>query len=334
MRRETVDLLVCTDCGGPLLLQVHEWKEGEVVRGILNCTCGSSHPILKGIPRFIRTFNMEKRVKETVESFGFEWSRYRVRNEQENLRTFFRETLYSSEEIKGKLVLDAGRGSGRYSRAAAAVGARVFGFDASISVEKAKEMSGGFPVEYIQADLFNPPFRHGSFDYIFSLGVLHHTKSPLGVLRRLYPLLRSGGAISFWVYGRTGSFTEFKEAFPCRLKGFRLGLFLLLRIRELNSEIVRKITTNIPDKILYLLSYLSIPFGRIRIINAVLPVSTHPNPYVRVNDTFDWYAPKIQSHHTKREVFGWCQKVQLKVVGWISVGLVPKFGVRAEKRQS
>jgi uncharacterized protein YbaR (Trm112 family) len=151
MKKETVELLACPGCGGPLLLQAHEWKGENVINGTLNCACGSSYPILKGIPRFVNIFNAENRVKETVESFGFEWTRYRLETGKEDLNTFFRETLYCSEEIKGAPVLDAGCGSGRYCRAAAAAGARVFGLDASISVDKAQEMSAGFPVEYIQA---------------------------------------------------------------------------------------------------------------------------------------------------------------------------------------
>jgi hypothetical protein len=34
-------------------------------------------------------------------------------------------------------------------------------------------------------------------------------------------------------------------------------------------------------------------------------LSTHPDREIRICDTFDWYSPEYQSHHTDEEVRGW-----------------------------
>jgi hypothetical protein len=42
-----------------------------------------------------------------------------------------------------------------------------------------------------------------------------------------------------------------------------------------------------------------------QIFSKIVNVSTHPDPHLRVCDTFDWYSPTYQSHHTPKEVRGW-----------------------------
>jgi hypothetical protein len=37
----------------------------------------------------------------------------------------------------------------------------------------------------------------------------------------------------------------------------------------------------------------------------LLPISRHPDPEVRVLDTFDWYAPRYQWKHDWPEVEEW-----------------------------
>jgi SAM-dependent methyltransferase len=54
----------------------------------------------------------------------------------------------------------------------------------------------------VRADLFDLPFEPGSFDGIFSLGVLHHTPAPGRAIEALAPLLRRGGRFAAWFYER------------------------------------------------------------------------------------------------------------------------------------
>jgi SAM-dependent methyltransferase len=52
----------------------------------------------------------------------------------------------------------------------------------------------------VQADIFKLPFKK-SFDYAFSVGVLHHTPDPKKAFVSLASKVKKGGAISAWIYG-------------------------------------------------------------------------------------------------------------------------------------
>jgi hypothetical protein len=84
----------------------------------------------------------------------------------------------------------------------------------------------------------------------------------------------------------------------------------------------RAVSTRLPLGILTLMSRLAAPVGglkrrlmssRHRLVERAgvalhllsIGVSMHPDPEVRVCDTFDWYAPRYLSRHTKEEVAGW-----------------------------
>jgi len=74
--------------------------------------------------------------------------------------------------------------------------------DLSESVEVAFQNTRHLPnVLIVQADLFSMPLRP-NFDYAFSVGVLHHTSVPSRAFTAVVNLVRRGGAVSAWVYGR------------------------------------------------------------------------------------------------------------------------------------
>ena len=52
----------------------------------------------------------------------------------------------------------------------------------------------------VQADIYNLPVKDNSFDFIFSLGVLHHLPDPELGYQLLIPLLKERGALFIWVY--------------------------------------------------------------------------------------------------------------------------------------
>jgi SAM-dependent methyltransferase len=66
----------------------------------------------------------------------------------------------------------------------------------AVDVAGAREGRGDF----VQGDLRSPPFAPGSFDLVYSLGVLHHLEDPPAGLRSLAALLRGGGELRFYVY--------------------------------------------------------------------------------------------------------------------------------------
>jgi SAM-dependent methyltransferase len=109
--------------------------------------------------------------------------------------------------FEDKLVLDAGCGIGRRAYYAARYGAsEVIGIDLSEAVETAYGNIGHLPnAHVVQGDIYHPPFARdesgGPFDFVYSIGVLHHLPDPRAGFESLLRFVRPGGELFGWVYG-------------------------------------------------------------------------------------------------------------------------------------
>ncbi|MFH0965478.1 MAG: methyltransferase domain-containing protein [Planctomycetota bacterium] len=292
MRRELAGLITCPHCGGPLVLRA-EPPGDEAVSGTLVCSCGRAYPIRNTIPRFITA-----PAGRTARSFGMEWRTFLIARDQEDEAVFRAKTGLAPEELRGKRVLDAGCGGGRYARIAARWGAQVFAVDLSEAVESARDLCRGLPVHVLQADLRRLPFPQRFFDVIFSIGVLHHTPDTREHMRALTRHLALGGTFSLWLYKR---WRPALEAVNSAQRAFtkRLPLPVMLRLAEILEPVGRAKVA---------LSQSRSPLvRRLGVLANVLTigVSMHPVRAQRVCDTFDWYSPEYQSHHTDEEVRLW-----------------------------
>jgi uncharacterized protein YbaR (Trm112 family)/2-polyprenyl-3-methyl-5-hydroxy-6-metoxy-1,4-benzoquinol methylase len=350
MKLRLLDLLACPACGcGDLDLDCRgldrEVDPPEVESGVLTCPdCRRAYPIVDGIPRMLPdswqehsgrlAFDAgvgsaarpaaEREIREfraaqadIRASFGFEWLRYRVTEFPENARFFRDSTGLTRADLEGRLVLDAGCGMGRFAEVAAGLGAEVVGLDLSRSVERAwRETRRRRSVHFVQGDLLNPPFRREVFEVVYSLGVLHHTRDTRRAFSALCPLLEPGGEIAIWVYHR------FQPEIPV---GWHKRAFEALA--EIVSDGTRAITTRLPHRLLHALCLSAVPLGWLkgkvaasRPLRYLLwplllpPVSAHPDPRVRVCDTFDWLSPRYQWKHTSAEVRGWFEAEGMEAI--------------------
>jgi SAM-dependent methyltransferase len=232
----------------------------------------------KGVPRLAG--------EAYVASFGRQWNRYDVARDEEDEATFAVKTGVDPHTLKGRLVLDAGCGGGRYARLAGRCGARVVGVDLSAAVEKAAALCADLPgVAIVQADLLDLPLAEGVFDLAFSIGVLHHSPDPRRAFAQVAARVRPGGTLAVWLYRRNTPPQEW-----------------------LNSAL-RAATTRVSPRALELacagLGVLGgVPVLR-QTLNKVANFSNHPDWTLRVCDNFDWYAPRYQSHHTVAELEDW-----------------------------
>jgi SAM-dependent methyltransferase len=142
-------------------------------------------------------------------NFGDQWNRFReiqldsCASKSDSRERFFSETGWTADEISGKVLLDAGCGAGRFAEVAMNCGARVVAVDLSSAVYACRLTLNRFSKDdylVLRADLFDLPLKKGSFDGIYSLGVLQHTPDPLGAISHLARLLRPGGRLATWVY--------------------------------------------------------------------------------------------------------------------------------------
>jgi SAM-dependent methyltransferase len=292
MKERLLGILCCPKCKADFELVVSGSSGGEVKEGTLKCRgCGDTYEVRNFIPRFVES-------DKYVGNFSFEWLFYKRTQLDSHNRTsgsldsFVQKTGFTPAELKDRLVLDVGCGTGRYMEIAAGGGAEVVGVDLSYSVESAVEnMRGRQNTNVVQADIFNLPFKPGIFDFIYSIGVLHHTPDTRKAFLSIVPLLRVKGNISIWVYSNESWFEHMRNA--C-------------------TDFYRIFTTRMPVRLLWLLCHLAIPlyylkkmgkFGQI--FEIFLPSANTPDVEERVLDTFDWYSPKYQFKHTYAEVEGW-----------------------------
>lgn len=235
---ELLELLCCPKCNCGLVLDGSPVQDGHILEGQLVCnTCSQAYPIVKGVPRFhpeILTDDEEN----TVAGFGNQWQKT-VRLKMSRFLSpviFFDFIAPLKEDVfRGKIVLDAGCGSGRFTEILLSHGAAiVVGVDLSSSVEVAFEATRQYEnALIIQASLFELPV-HSIFDYILSIGVLHHTPNPKEAFGSIASTLKRGGAISVWVYGRENNDWIINILNPLR----------------------EKITSRLPRNVLWSLSYL------------------------------------------------------------------------------
>jgi hypothetical protein len=72
---------------------------------------------------------------------------------------------------------------------------------------------------------------------------------------------------------------------------------------------LRSVTTRLPAPLLKPFCHVGAVCGGIpvvnRTLNKIVNFSAHPSYENRVCDTFDWWAPKYQYHHTVEELTGW-----------------------------
>jgi SAM-dependent methyltransferase len=110
------------------------------------------------------------------------------------------------EDYVGRRVLDAGCGTGEYSCWYGSQGADVTGVDLSEpSLSRAAEYARGQQlgnVRFEKQSVLALTFPDASFDYVYSMGVLHHTPDPYGGFRELCRVLRPGGVLVVSVYNK------------------------------------------------------------------------------------------------------------------------------------
>ncbi len=204
MREKLLELLACPNCGGDILLAyASKYEEKHIIEAVLSCQkCGREYKVIRGIPRFADLDKIEQDKAETAENFGWQWTHFTQEDKKYAEQFLGWLQPVKKEFFQDKFVLEGGCGKGRHTSLAAEWGAKeVVGIDLSAAVESAFQATKHLPNAHIvQADIFHLPFKK-TFDYAFSVGVLHHTPDPKKAFLSLASKVKKGGAISAWIYG-------------------------------------------------------------------------------------------------------------------------------------
>lgn len=204
MQEKLLELLVCSKCKGSLQCKVSKTESsGEIAEGVLTCqACGQVFDVTNGIPRFVEPDNY-------ASSFGYQWNLFRKEQiDSYNGTTLsagrlWSETGWPKESLKGKWVLDAGCGAGRFLDASSMSEGDIVGIDISTAIDAAKEnLKGRENVHFVQASIYDLPFKPGTFDNVYCIGVIQHTPDTGKSLRSLAEMVKLDGEIAVTIYPR------------------------------------------------------------------------------------------------------------------------------------
>jgi len=149
---------------------------------------------------FTSTGNIDK---DTVESFGEEWTAFDTFNENEiyNAGDNYFDLLPKDILNKNTLALDVGCGTGRWSYYLSEKVGRIECIDPSKAVLSAsKLLATKDNVRISQASVDNIPFVDNTFDLVFSLGVLHHVPDTRGAVKKCVEKVKQNGYILLYLY--------------------------------------------------------------------------------------------------------------------------------------
>ena len=331
VKQSVLQLLVCLRCQGTLKAEAFQTEGREIMEGALGCSCGAQYPIISGVPRMLPGHllpdlasdypafftrhagrlslqepvgSIASRVqRRTQESFGYEWT-WASDFQGDGFPEWFPEGIHPEMVFRGHVGLEVGCGAGRHAEIAARLAKEHFAIDLSRAVDPAFERTRAMEnCHVIQADTFHLPFKKGSFDYVYCLGVLQHLHDPKGGFRHLTNQPREGGALLVNVYQASRPVAQ----------------FLL--------ELVRKVTTRLPNTVL---RYLSIAAALVDYGLFVLPwkkvrrgwfgralhrfVPQRIDEYARhdfdtcVTDWFDRLSCPVKLHFKREDLISWYQK--------------------------
>ena len=268
--------------------------------------------------------------RATVDGFGDEWTAFDQRElGDDTLRALFDQyfSVFPRSALTPHAVgVDIGCGSGRWARFVAPDVKSLVCLDPSpaalrVARDNLADLTNCLHVVGAAGEL---PFRPGSLDFAYSLGVLHHTPSPVDALRDCAQALKSGAPLLVYLY----------YSFDNRPTWFRALWKVTDGMRRVLSRTPFRVkmlaTTGIAVLIYWPLARVSRWLAARGHDVDVVPLSTYRDAplYVMRNDALDRFATRVEWRFSAGEIRSMMSAARLDHISfrpaapyWCAVGL-------------
>jgi SAM-dependent methyltransferase/uncharacterized protein YbaR (Trm112 family) len=313
-----------------------------VVAGLLGCrACGVDYPVFNGLPvllpyatrlhaEFLERMQPHARAlgravrfadaqpprgeQFVLSSFSAEWLAYDYdgviweMDYADHERRFLAEIgHYGPRPGSQGRFLELGCGLGITTQMAhKQFGVEAIGVDLSLAALRAAVNFKDNPfVHFVQASVFSLPFEHGSFETVYSRGVLHHTYSTEKAFEALAKFCAPGGTTYLWVYG------------PRSIDDNALRRALFFAERAIRRTLRGRASGPVANVLLYPLATAYLAFNRYR---RYRDPSIQPYNFQRaLHAARDRFTPEFAYRHSAEEVNRWFREAgfsDIEVVDW------------------
>lgn len=287
-----------------------------VEQGILFAEKDWFYPIINGIPRLLvesfldyagflsehlndyaeRKSLLEKKYadlikyavrknKRTKESFAFEWSKFNYEKDKtwnadriQMFDRFLKETDETADNLKDKIILDAGCGNGLLDLLIAPHCSQIVAMDLTTGIEKAAVKNEFKNLFFVQGDVQFPPLPKLHFDIVQCSGILMHTDNTKSSFSVIEQYVKNRGKLSVWLYHpRKSLIHNFLNRF-------------------------RKCTTVLPLKLQYYFLLVTI-FPVSFVVKKIK--GRKQNSREMMVDILDGFTPEFRCEHTHEETVDW-----------------------------
>lgn len=219
-------------------------------------------------------------------------------------------------------ILDAGCGNGRVTKLLRDNSneiTEIIGIDLVAHKVAKHNLKNDKNVYFYEKDLLRDLSDIGTFDFIYSQEVLHHTKDPQQAFNNLVKLLTKEGIISIYVYKKKAPIREYTDDY---IRG-NIRDYSYDKAMEVSTDITKlaKVLSSLDVKIdIPELKELGIKEGNYTIQRFLYHffMKCYWNDDLSFSENtainYDWYHPQDCSRHTVGEIEEWFKKCNLEIL--------------------
>jgi ubiquinone/menaquinone biosynthesis C-methylase UbiE len=243
--------------------------------------------------------------KETVESFGEEWIKFSRHNQSdiEVAGSQYFDIVTDEMLNHNSIVLDVGCGTGRWSKYIAHKVKHIEAIDPSRAVDAAAELTKNIShISITQAGVDNIPFEDESFDFVFSLGVMHHIPDTEAALQKAVKKLQKGGFFLIYLYYSLDNKSRLYKLLFKVSNVFRMFMSILHHtIKQLVCDVMVMIVYMPLVTLSRLIKFVS---PKKRWYQAI-PLSYYVDKNFKIirNDALDRFGTPLEKRFSKQEIY-------------------------------